>query len=333
MVKDYDVIGLGNTIIDLLVEIEEHKLLEMNLKKGEFHLVDKQKSKELLEKIHTSRWNIKTVPGGSSANTIRGIAMLGGKVILYGKVGKDKHGEIYVQEMEEQGVDLRIIHQNSSATGNAITFITPDAERTFSVHLGAAINLGKEDILEEDIKRGKILHIEGYLIEGPTRETVLHAINLAKKHNTLVSIDLADPGVIRRNKVFLQDLTLHADIIFANEMEVKEFTGYEEEKAAIELGKTIGKNKIVIVKLGKRGSLICVNEVITKIDPFPANVIDTTGAGDCYAAGFLYAFCQGWPLEKAGELGSLFAAKIVEKTGVFLQNLDPDSLKKDILKL
>ena len=332
MTKDYDVIGLGNTIMDLLVEIEEHVLLEMNLRKGEFHLVDEQKSKELVEKINNSQSKIKIVPGGSSANVIRGIALLGGKTILYGKVGRDKHGENYIKEMVEQGVNPRI-NQDSSMTGNAIAFITPDAERTFSVHLGAATKLKKEDILEADIKRGKILHIEGYQIEGSTKEIVLHAITLAKKNNTLVSIDLADPGVIRRNKAFLQDLVLHADIIFANEMEVKEFTGYEEEKAAIELGKTIGKNKIVIVKLGKRGSLICVNEVITKIDPFPANVIDTTGAGDCYAAGFLYAFCQGWSLEKAGELGSLFAAKIVEKTGVFLQNLDPDSLKKDILKL
>jgi len=332
MIKDYDVIGLGNTIMDLLVEIEEHKLLEMNLKKGEFHLVDEQKSKELLEKINLSQFKIKTVPGGSSANTIRGIAMLGGKVILYGKVGKDKHGETYVQEMKEHGVNPRINH-DSSATGNAITFITPDAERTFSVHLGAAIKLHKEDLLEEDIKRGKILHLEGYQIEGPTRETVLHAITLARKNNTLVSIDLADPGVIKRNKVFLQELALnYADIVFVNEMEAKEFTGYEEEEAAKEIGKSKGKqNKIVIVKLGKRGSIICKNGMITRIDPFPAKVIDTTGAGDCYAAGFLYAFCQGWPIEKAGKLGSLFAAKVVEQTGVVIRNLDGDNLKKEIL--
>lgn len=326
--KDYDVIGLGNTIMDLLVEVEEHKLLEMNFKKGEFHLVDEKKSRELLEKINISQFKIKTVPGGSSANTIRGIAMLGGKVILYGKVGKDRHGETYVQEMKEQGVSPRI-SQDSSATGNAITFITPDAERTFSVHLGAAIKLQKEDLLEEDIKRGKILHLEGYQIEGPTKETVLHAITLAKKNNTLISIDLADPGVIRRNKVFLHDLALnYADIVFVNEIEAKELTGYEEEEAAKEIGK---QDKIVIVKLGKRGSLICENGVITRIAPFPAKVIDTTGAGDCYAAGFLYAFCQGWPLEKAGKLGSLFAAKVVEQTGVVIRNLDGDNLKKEIL--
>ncbi|MEK6940261.1 MAG: adenosine kinase [Nanoarchaeota archaeon] len=328
MIKDYDVIGLGNTIIDLLVEVDEQKLLELDLKKGEFHLVDEQKSKELLERIHLSQCSIKTVPGGSSANTIRGIALLGGKTILYGKVGRDKHGEIYVQEMKEQGVNPRIIHHDSSATGNAITFITPDAERTFSVHLGAAINLGKNDLLEEDIRRGKILHIEGYLIEGPTRETVLYAINLAKKNNTLISIDLADPGVIRRNKVFLQDLTLHADIIFANETEAKEFTNYEEEQAAREMGKG---NKIVVVKLGKKGSLICEKGVITKIDSYPANVVDTTGAGDCYAAGFLYALCQGWPLEKAGKLGSLFAAKVVEQTGVMIRDIDKNYLKREIV--
>lgn len=328
MVKDYDVIGLGNTIMDLLVEVEEHKLLEMNLQKGEFHLVDEERSKELLEKINSSQFKIKTVPGGSSANTLRGIALLGGKVILYGKVGKDKHGEVYVQKMKEQGVDIRI-NSDSAATGNAVTFITPDAERTFSVHLGAAINLQKEDLLEDDIKRGKILHLEGYQVEGPTRETVLHAIKLAKKNNTLISIDLSDPGVIRRNKTFLQDLAVnYADIIFVNEAEAKEFTGREEEEAAIEIGK---KSKIVVVKLGKRGSLICEKGIITRIDPFPAKVIDTTGAGDCYAAGFLYAFCEGWPIEKAGRLGSLFAAKVVEQTGVVIQNIDHGNLKKEIL--
>lgn len=330
MSKDYDVIGLGNTIMDLLVEVKEHKLQEMNLHKGEFHLVDEQKSKELLEKINLSQCNIKIVPGGSSANTIRGIAMLGGKVILYGKVGKDKHGDTYVQEMKRQGVNLRI-HQDSAATGNAITFITPDAERTFSVHLGAAIKLQKEDLLEEDIKRGKILHLEGYQIEGPTKETVLHAITLAKKHNTFISIDLADPGVIRRNKAFLQEVALnYADIIFVNEMEAKEFTGVEEEEAARELGK---QGKIVIVKLGKRGSLIYENGIINRIEPFPAKVVDTTGAGDCYAAGFLYAFCQGWSLEKAGKLGSLFAAKVVEQTGVVIRDSDCDDIKSEILNL
>ncbi len=329
MVKDYDVIGLGNTIIDLLVEIEEHQLPEMNLKKGEFHLVDEKKSTELLEKINKQQFNIKTVPGGSSANTIRGIALLGGKTILYGKVGKDNHGEMYVHEIKKQGVNSRII-LDSSSTGSAITFITPDAERTFSVHLGAAVKLQKEDLLEEDIKRGKILHLEGYQLEGPTRETVLHAIKLAKKNNTLVSMDLADPGVIRRNKDFLRDLALnYADIVFVNEVEAKEFTGCEGEEAAKKIGV---QSKIVVVKLGKKGSLVCEKGIITKINSFPAKAIDTTGAGDCYAAGFLYAFCKGWPIEKAGRLGSLFAAKVVEQTGVTINHIDYDNLKSEILK-
>ncbi|PIZ52057.1 adenosine kinase [Candidatus Woesearchaeota archaeon CG_4_10_14_0_2_um_filter_33_13] len=326
-IKTNDVIGLGNALMDLLIEVEDNKLLEFDLKKGEMHLVEEEKAKLILEKINQQQLKIEAIPGGSSANTLKGIALLGGNALLCGKVGNDKHGEIYVQEIEKHGVIARI-NKHSSITGHALTFITPDSERTFSVHLGAAIQLKKEDVLEEDIQKSKVLHLEGYQIEGPTRETLLHAIALAKKHNTLVSIDLADPGLIRRNKEFLKELVMkHADIVFVNEKEAKEFTGLEEAEAAKELGKHC---KIAIVKIGKEGSLIYYNEVITKIPCFPAQCIDTTGAGDSYAAGFLYGYCNNWHLEKAGRLGSLLASKVVAQKGVDLKNINGQELKREI---
>jgi len=226
--------------------------------------------------------------------------------------------------MAKHGVITRI-NNHHEVTGHALTFITPDAERTFSVHLGAAIKLCKEDILEEDIKESKILHLEGYQIEGPTRDTIIHAIELAKKHNTLVSIDLADPGVIRRNKEFIKNLVLnHADIVFVNEVEAKEFTGLNEEEAVKELGRHV---KIAVVKLGELGSLICHKGAVTRIDSFPANPVDTTGAGDSYAAGFLYGYCNGWSLSRSGKLGSLLAARVVEKIGVSMADLNAEELK------
>jgi len=253
--------------------------------------------------------------------------LLGGKAILCGKVGRDEHGEIYEQQMNSQGVISRI-NKHHKTTGQAITFITPDTERTFSVHLGAALELYPEDILEEDIAESKILHLEGYQLEGPTKETVLQAIKLAKKNQTLISIDLADPGVVRRNKELFNKVLNEVDIVFVNEKEAREFTGLEEEEAARELAKKV---KIAIVKVGEKGSFICCGQKIKKIGIVKAKAIDTTGAGDSYAAGFLYGYCRDWSLEDAGKLGALLAAKVVEQKGVGMKGLDGKSLKKEIM--
>ena len=328
MPKTNDVIGLGNALMDFLIEVEDQKLLELNLKKGEMHLVEEDKAKEMLSKIEKQQLKLEMVPGGSAANTLKGIAFLGGKSILCGKVGRDKEGMMYVEQMEKCGVVSRIKNHPSKITGHALTFITPDAQRTFSVHLGAALHLAKEEILEEDISDSKILHLEGYQLEGETKETVLEAMELARKHETLISLDLADPGVIRRNKKLVQKIVQnYVDILFVNEKEAKEFTDKEAEEAVIELSKYV---KIAVVKIGAEGSIIGEENGIHYISPFPAKAIDTTGAGDTYAAGFLYGYCCGWPLEKAGRLGSLLASKVVEQKGVKLNHLDPKELKRRV---
>lgn len=328
MIKTNDVIGLGNALMDFLIEVEDNKLLEFDLKRGEMHLVEEEKAKEILDKIEKEKLQIEFVPGGSAANTLKGVAFLGGRAILCGKVGKDKHGLSYVEQMEEHGVKTRINKHPHKLTGHAVTFITPDAQRTFSVHLGAALHLEKDEIVDEDIISSKILHLEGYQLEGDTKETVLHAMEIARKHGTLISLDLADPGVIRRNKKLLMRVVQdYVDILFVNEKEAKEFTDKEEEQAALELGNYV---KIAIVKIGERGSIVYNEGAMHYIAPFPATVVDTTGAGDTYAAGFLYGYCCGWTLEKCGKLGSLFASKVVEQKGVRIKHLDAEELKKNI---
>ncbi len=322
--KTNDVIGIGNPLMDFLVEIDDRTLIEHDLRKGEVHFVEEEKAKKLLALLESAQHTIEIVPGGSAANTLRGIGMLGGDVILCGKVGKDKHGQMYMEEMRNHNVVPRLsVHP--STTGHALTFITPDSERTFSVHLGAALALCKEDILEEDIAKSRVLHLEGYQLEGPSREIALHAVEWAKKYNTLVSVDLADAGLIRRNKEFLHGFVANdADIVFMNEMEAKEFTGLGEEDAVKDVGKKV---RIAVVKCGERGSLMYTNGTVTRINPFSAKAIDTTGAGDSYAAGVLYGYCRGWPIEKAGMLGSLFAAKVVEQKGVKM-SFDFEEIKK-----
>ncbi|OGY48262.1 MAG: hypothetical protein A3D39_00155 [Candidatus Buchananbacteria bacterium RIFCSPHIGHO2_02_FULL_39_17] len=327
MNKKYDVIGFGNTIMDFLVEVEDKTLLEFNLKKGEMHLVDEAKAKDVLKILENKNTTIDIVPGGSSANTLRGLAQLGASVIFCGRVGNDQHGDWYIEALKDHKV-VTNMKKHPGITGHAIGFITPDAQRTFSVHLGAGIHFAKEDIIEEDIKESKVLHIEGYQLEGNTQAVILHAMQIAKKHGTKISIDLADPGLIRRQKDILQQVVHEfADIVFVNETEAKEFTGYEETQAAQVLGQQV---EIAIVKIGKQGSIISHQNQITYIAPITANAIDTTGAGDTYAAGFLYGYCKGWPIEKAGKLGSVLAAKIVEQKGVKLKHLEFEKLMQKI---
>jgi sugar/nucleoside kinase (ribokinase family) len=327
-IKINDVIGLGNPLMDFLIEVDDTKLIEMDLAKGHMHLIEQEKAKEILNKIEHHELKIETVPGGSCANTLKGVAALGGSAILCGKVGNDSHGEVYVQEIEAYGVHSRL-QKHNSITGHCVTFITPDSQRTFSVHLGAALHFEKLDIFEFDIKKSKILHLEGYQLEGPSKETILYAISVAKKNGTLVSLDLADPALIQRNKDFFQDLIFKGkiDIVFVNETEAKEFTGFEEEKALREIAKYA---KIAVVKLGKAGSIIQHKDHVTRIEAFAANAIDTTGAGDSFAAGFLYGLCNDWNIEKSGKLGSLLAAKVVEKIGVKISEINIDELKGKI---
>ena len=325
MEKTTDVFALGNALMDFITEIDDQKLLEMNLKKGETHFVDEDQAKRILDNLQRQKLKMDRLPGGSAGNTSRCLGLLGAHVLLCGKIGKDIHGKIYLQEMKKHGVKTKV-QSISKVTGHTFTFITPDAERTFSVHLGASVELYQEDILEDDISKSKVLLLEGYQVEGKTRKTLLYAAELAKKHHTKIAFDLSDSGVIRRNETFLHEfVTEYVGILFANELEARDFTGLAEKSAVVALGKDVD---IAVIKRGERGSLIHHHSQILNIDAVPTKAIDTTGAGDTYSAGFLYGYCQGWPLEKAGRLGSLLASKIVERKGVRFVKKDIDVVKK-----
>lgn len=324
--KEFDVFGIGSALMDFLIEIDENELLEMDVKKGEMHLIDEEKSKMLLNKL--KNYSVKTAPGGSSANTMAGIAILGGNAVFCGKVGKDKHGEIYEQKSKDYGVCTRIKKHDEKATGHAITLITPDSERTFATHLGAAMHLEKEDVFDDDIAKSRILHIEGYQLEAQKlRETALHAIQIAKKSNTLVSIDLADPALVKRNLDDLKKIVKeHADIVFANEEEAKAFAEVEGEKEALDI---ISKMcSIAIVKIGSKGSMIKHNDNVYVIPPFKVSAVDATGAGDMYAAGVLFGIAKGMPLNRAGKIGSWAASKVVSQVGARLSMCLKDEVKE-----
>jgi len=320
----YDIFGIGSALMDFLVEVDDKELVEIELKKGHFHLIDEKRSELLLERI--KKYKIRTAPGGSSANTLYGAAILGSKVVFCGKIGEDEHGNIYEERMLNNGVKTNLA-RSKKKTGHAITFITPDTERTFAVHLGACLELKKEDVFFNDLKQSKIMHVEGYQLEDKNlRDVSLNAMDFAKKNNVKISIDLGDPGIVKRNKEDLLNMVKnYADIVFANEEEAKALTNLEPKEALDDISKFVN---IVIVKIGKDGSFIKKQDKIYKIPGYKANAVDTTGAGDMFAAGVLHGICQNYNLEVCGHIGAYFSAKVVEKIGARLDNIDKEELKK-----
>lgn len=325
MIMKHDVFGIGNAIMDLFVQVSPNELIELDLKKGQFQLIDQEQSKKILEKV--KKMDIKTTRAGSSANVLYNIALLGGKVVFCGKVGNDEHGDIYEQEFTRENSRSAISRADDYQTGHAITFITPDAERTFAVHLGAAIKLEKIDVFYDDLKQSKILHVEGYQMEDPKlKEVVLAAMQFARMHDVKVSIDLNDAGIVERNRkdirMFIRN---YAHIVFANEEEAKALTEKDTEDALKDLA---DMTEIAVVKIGKRGSYIKKGDETYTIKPFTAKAIDTTGAGDMYAAGFLYGLTHGYTLKQCGNISSFLAAKVVEQIGGRLESIDKKEIEK-----
>ncbi len=320
----HDVVSLGNPLMDILIDVEEGFLKELNLVKGNMHLLDEKQIAEIENKLDQN--NIKLAPGGSEANTLSALSMLGHKVVFFGKVGQDNYGETYHKKLLEDGVLSKVVKVDG-ITGKAITFITPDSERTFATHLGVSILLEDTEINEADIMEAKYLHVTAYMLNGePTRKASMKAMDIAKNNNVKICLDLADPNMVKANKDLLKSvIDEYANIVIANENEAKEFTGQEPEQAINTLSETA---EITIIKLGKEGSLIKSNGRIIKIPGFKANAIDTTGAGDTYTAGFLYGLLNDLDLETSGKIASFIASKVVEVKGARLDNMPTDDINR-----
>ena len=308
----FDVYGVGNALLDILVEVPDNFITELNLIKGRQHVISEAQSKELLDKIKFA--NAIIAAGGSASNAIATCALLGLKTAFLGKIGDDEYGVQYESETKSAGV-YTILYKSKKLTGHVVVLITPDAERTMAVNLGASVDLTTQEVKEDDIKNSKIIHLDGYQIEQAT-DVSMHALQWAKKHHVKVSIDASDAGVVQRNKdKFEHIIKNNTTILFANEEEALALTNKRPEEAVAVLGRWCDT---VIVKCGKKGSLISHEGVITMIDCARAKAIDTTGAGDAYAAGFLYGYVNNMSMEKTGTLASVLAARVVEQIGARL---------------
>jgi len=318
MEKKYDVFGLGNVLMDFLIKVEDEHLNNLDLKKGVMHLLEEGKTHDLLKEFKEH----KIVPAGTVPNTLMGIAVLGGNCILLGKVGPGKYGDLFEETMTKEGVKPRLLRSKTARTGKVLNFVTPDAERTFGVHLGAATRVEKDSVIDEDIKSSRLFYFTGYEFES-FYKTVIHSIKVSKDNDTMVALDLADPEIINRNKEQIDQIIKDIDILFMNETEAKAYTGLEPKEAAISVGEKV---KTVIVKTGEQGSFVVDDKKFYEISPIKAEAVDTTGAGDLYASGFLYGILNGKTVAEAGELGSFMGAKAVSQMGALLN----EEAKKEI---
>lgn len=309
--KRYDVTGIGSALLDFMVSVDDSFLDEMGLAKGGMHLIDEERSRYIFQKIINYKMEI--IPGGSSANTVAGVSALTGKGAFIGRVADDEHGASYIKQTLESGVES-FISKGSGITGHAITFITPDLERTFATHLGAALHLSPDDLNIEVVENSSVLHLEGYLFEAENlREVCFKAMKAAKGAGTLVSVDLADPGLIERAGPVLNSIVDdYADIVFVNEVEALQFTGLKEGEALKVLAE---RTPFAVVKLGDRGSLIKTGGSSFTIPSYRVNVVNTNGAGDMYAAGVLFGLTKGYSPEESGKIGSYAASLVVASTG------------------
>jgi len=303
------ILCLGNALVDIITQLEsDNTLEELSLPKGSMQLVDVELSSQIKGSTSHLRSSLQT--GGSAANTANGVANLGIGSGYIGMVGADELGEFYSNDMIENSIEPKFFKSNTTPTGRAIALISEDGERTFATYLGAAVELSAELLWAELFKGYDYFHIEGYLIVN--HDLITRAIDLARQEGLKVSIDFASYNVVEENLEFLKNILKKVDIIFANEDEAKAFTSQDAEESA----KTISEYcDIAVVKLGKKGSLIRSKDREIRINIKKREVVDTTGAGDMYAAGFLAGLSMDKDLEVCGRMGSILAGNVIEVYG------------------
>ncbi len=306
------ILGLGNALVDIIVFIDDDNILRtLELPKGSMTLVDIDKSNSIRDICRSFETSFAS--GGSAANTIYGLARLGVETSLIGKIGKDDYGQIFHDDLLKSSIKPLLLTSDTH-TGRAVALISPDRERTFATHLGAAVELDENDLREDQFQGHDYFHIEGYIVQN--NALLEKAVKLAKKANLTVSLDLASYNVVEANLEFLKYIVHdYVDVVFANEEEAKAFTGLDPDAA---LDQMAYMSDIAVVKTGSKGSLVKSGDRKFRIEAFDARVVDTNGAGDIYAAGFLYGLSKGFSLDKCGRTGALLAGRIIEITGARL---------------
>ena len=302
--------GVGNALTDILAILPDNGILEKYcLPVGSMQHVDADTGNKIWLDLKDK--GIKYVAGGSAANTISACAILGMKTGFIGKVGKDDIGSLFKSDQVQEGINS-MLERGKAPSGRCIVIVNKEtSDRTFATYLGAALELEPEDLDPAKFDGYDYLHIEGYLVQN--QRLVRRAVEIGRQKGMQISLDLASYNVVESNLAFLHDIVKnYVDIVFANESEALAFTGLEPREAVDQIA---GMCRIAIVKEGKNGSLIKSGDEFHFVDVAPGVPRDGTGAGDVYAAGFLYALSLGQPLDVCGKVGSIIAAKVIEVIG------------------
>lgn len=324
--KDIKLCGLGNAIVDFQFEVSDDEINELSLEKGTMTLVVDEAQENILNRMG-NRTQYKS-SGGSAANTVIAFSSFGGKAAYKSMIGEDSDGSFYSSEFNDLGIILDAKVDKNDHTGRCLVLISPDSERTMLTSLGATQNYNKDFISDTIIKRSEWLYIEGYkLTEDTGYEAALHACNVAKKYNTKVALTISDKFIIDLFRDRLEKIAEYADLIFCNEVEGTLFTqAVDSEDALDKLSKSY---KNIAFTKGANGSHIVWNSKFYEIPAYEATPVDSTGAGDMYAGGFFYGLIYGESIERAGNLGSLAASRVVSQHGARLKE-SHTNLAKDI---
>ncbi len=309
----FDVVGLGNAIVDVIAPVDESFIARHGLRKGGMTLADAAAS----EALYAALGPATEMSGGSAANTMAGIASLGGRPAFIGRVCNDELGAAFARDIRAAGVRFEAAPApDGAATGRCLIAVTPDAERTMQTCLGAAAEFGPEDIDEDLVRSSRIAYLEGYLFDPPpARAAFYKAAEAAHAAGRKVALSLSDAFCVERHRAEIRDLVDgHIDILFANEEEIVSL--YEARDFAGALEAVRGKCGIAALTRSEKGSAVVSGAGVFEVAAEPVeNAVDTTGAGDLYAAGFLHGLCRGGSLAECGRLGSLCAAEVIGHFG------------------
>ena len=312
--KKYQVVTICNALVDILGHVEEETIASLGIEKGVMHLVDGPRQEEILGQLQS--FSLQKELGGSGLNTIRALAQLGHKTAFGGQIGSDAFGTLIAEKLQELGIDANL-NKCQTPTGTSLILITPDGERTMNTCLGASRLYDRSLVPTDSIKDSRIFHFCGYQWDTDQQiETIKEAIRVAKAAGTKISFDVADPFVVQRHReTFLEVIDQEADIVFANEEESKMLFNASPEEA----GKAIAKTgAIAVIKLGAKGAMICKGSEVHMVQPVMTDAIDTTAAGDMFAAGFLHGFSNDLDFNACGVAAATLASDVISRTGAII---------------
>lgn len=325
MSAKFDVFGMCNPLYDIQAEVAEDLFAEFGLAKGSMNLVGLEDQRQMLPKLVTHVVN--SAAGGSGANTVIGVAQLGGTACYTGHVGTDEHSQLYRDGLESLGIRANL-GSSEGDTGVCMVLITPDTQRTMCTYLGNSRELNPADVNSQDIGQSKYIYVTGYLWDTEAqKEAVVHAMQEANRFGVKVALSLSDPFCVQRHRDdFQQLISSHVSVIFGNRSEAMELTGTSTPMdAALTLAKDCD---LAAVTLDDEGSILVQGDVVLQIPVYPVKAVDATGAGDAYAAGLLFGLARELPLENTGRLASYFAAQVVAHLGPRLNQIDEHVVAK-----